>query len=70
DLYMCMGWPLYQKDGHAFEAFEMTTNDPNKILDPLTYDVKEIGPDGHEIITMQRLPLWLNVKRLLNGLNH
>ncbi|KAL2899299.1 Eukaryotic translation initiation factor 2 subunit alpha-like protein [Bienertia sinuspersici] len=49
DLYIRMGWPLYRKYGHAFEAFKVIVNDPDTILDPLTYEVKETGPDGQEV---------------------
>ena len=36
DLYEYMGWPLYQKYGHAFEAFKHMVSDPDKILSELT----------------------------------
>ncbi|XP_021716284.1 eukaryotic translation initiation factor 2 subunit alpha homolog [Chenopodium quinoa] len=49
DLYIRIGWPLYRKYGHAFEAFKVIVNDPDTILDPLTYEVKETGPDGQEV---------------------
>ncbi|KAL8535352.1 hypothetical protein ACS0TY_011122 [Phlomoides rotata] len=49
DLYIHVGWPLYRKYGHAFEAFKLVVNDPNSVLDSLTREVKEIGPDGEEV---------------------
>ncbi|KAG8390137.1 hypothetical protein BUALT_Bualt01G0052200 [Buddleja alternifolia] len=49
DLYIHVGWPLYKKYGHAFEAFKLIVNDPDSILDSLTREVKEIGPDGQEV---------------------
>ena len=36
DLYEYMGWPLYKKYGHAFEAFKHMVSDPDKILSELT----------------------------------
>ncbi|KAL0382156.1 UNVERIFIED_CONTAM: Eukaryotic translation initiation factor 2 subunit alpha [Sesamum calycinum] len=49
DLYIHVGWPLYRKYGHAFEAFKLIVNDPDSVLDSLTREVKEIGPDGQEV---------------------
>ncbi|CAK9135824.1 unnamed protein product [Ilex paraguariensis] len=49
DLYIHVGWPLYRKYGHAFEAFKLIVNDPDSILNSLTREVKEIGPDGQEV---------------------
>ncbi|XP_041024989.1 eukaryotic translation initiation factor 2 subunit alpha homolog [Juglans microcarpa x Juglans regia] len=49
DLYIHVGWPLYRKYGHAFEAFKIIVTDPDSVLTSLTREVKEIGPDGQEI---------------------
>ncbi|KAL6977508.1 hypothetical protein U1Q18_026307 [Sarracenia purpurea var. burkii] len=49
DLYIHVGWPLYRKYGHAFEAFKLIVNDPDSVLNSLTREVKEIGPDGQEV---------------------
>ncbi|KAF9596683.1 hypothetical protein IFM89_012882, partial [Coptis chinensis] len=51
DLYINIGWPLYRKYGHAFEAFRLIVNDANSILDPLiTREIEEeVGPDGQEV---------------------
>lgn len=49
DLYIHIGWPLYRKYGHAFEAFKLIVADPDTILDSLTREVKEVGPDGKEV---------------------
>ncbi|KAM7485072.1 hypothetical protein LguiA_001081 [Lonicera macranthoides] len=49
DLYIHVGWPLYRKYGHAFEAFKLIVNDPDSVLNPLTREVKEIGPGGQEV---------------------
>lgn len=49
DLYIHVGWPLYRKYGHAFEAFKLVVNDPDSVLDCLTREVKEVGPNGQEI---------------------
>lgn len=49
ELYVRIAWPLYRKYGHAFEAFKIVVNDPDTVLAPLTYEVKETGPDGKEV---------------------
>ncbi|XP_071685974.1 eukaryotic translation initiation factor 2 subunit alpha homolog [Rutidosis leptorrhynchoides] len=49
DLYIHVGWPLYRKYGHAFEAFKEIVNDPDSVLKSLTRELKEIGPDGKEV---------------------
>ncbi|XP_062151297.1 eukaryotic translation initiation factor 2 subunit alpha homolog [Alnus glutinosa] len=51
DLYIHVGWPLYRnrKYGHAFEAFKIIVTDPDSVLNSLTREVKEIGPDGKEV---------------------
>lgn len=40
---------MYRKYRHAFEAFKLVVNDPDTILDTLTREVKEVGPDGKEV---------------------
>ncbi|KAI3977318.1 hypothetical protein MKX01_000231 [Papaver californicum] len=52
DLYIHVGWPLYRRYGHAFEAFKLIIADPDTILDSLTREVKEAGPDGQEVTKM------------------
>lgn len=49
DLYVRIGWPLYRKYGHAFEAFKIVVTDPDQVLDSLTYEVKEAGADAQEV---------------------
>ncbi|CAJ2644107.1 unnamed protein product [Trifolium pratense] len=49
DLYVHIGWPLYRKYGHAFEAFKLVVNDPDTILGALMRETKEVGPDGKEV---------------------
>ncbi|VAI06635.1 unnamed protein product [Triticum turgidum subsp. durum] len=48
-IYQRIGWPLYRKYGHAFEAFKLIVADPDAILDVLTYEEKETGPDCQEV---------------------
>ncbi|KAK9127352.1 hypothetical protein Syun_016149 [Stephania yunnanensis] len=50
DLYIHVGWPLYRKYGHAFEAFKLIVADPDSILNSLTREIKEVGTDGKEVI--------------------
>ncbi|KAJ4745133.1 Eukaryotic translation initiation factor 2 subunit alpha [Rhynchospora pubera] len=52
DIYTTIGWPLYRKYGHAFNALKLIANDPNSILDSITKEVKEVGPDGEEVPKM------------------
>ncbi|OUS41905.1 eukaryotic translation initiation factor 2 alpha subunit-domain-containing protein [Ostreococcus tauri] len=33
DLYECLGWPLYQIYGHAFEAFRLMVTDPESVFE-------------------------------------
>ncbi|KAL8539277.1 hypothetical protein ACS0TY_001054 [Phlomoides rotata] len=49
ELYIHVGWPLYRKYGHAFEAFKVVVNDPASVLDSLTREVTEVGLDGQEV---------------------
>ncbi|RKP23129.1 translation initiation factor eIF2 alpha subunit [Syncephalis pseudoplumigaleata] len=35
DLYKSIGWPLYRKYGHAYDAFKMVINDPETVLEGL-----------------------------------
>ncbi|KAF5188899.1 Eukaryotic translation initiation factor 2 subunit alpha-like protein [Thalictrum thalictroides] len=49
ELYIHIGWPLYRKYGHAFEAFKLIVTEPDSILDSMTREVKEVGPDGLEV---------------------
>ena len=46
DLYLHMGWPLYKKFGHAFEAFKHMVTDPDSILNELTKPSEESGQEG------------------------
>lgn len=34
DLYEKIGWPLYQKYGHAFDAFKLAISDEKNVTDP------------------------------------
>ncbi|XP_072965106.1 eukaryotic translation initiation factor 2 subunit alpha homolog [Typha angustifolia] len=52
DLYVHVGWPLYRRYGHAYEAFKLIVADPDSVLDSLTREVKEVGPDGQEVTKM------------------
>ncbi|KAG5559885.1 hypothetical protein RHGRI_003244 [Rhododendron griersonianum] len=53
DLYVRFGWPLYRKYGHAIElcaqAFKLIVSDPDSVIDSLSREVKEIGPNGKEV---------------------
>jgi translation initiation factor 2 subunit 1 len=47
DLYKQFGWPLYQKYGHAFDAFKMAIVESDTILGGLTMD----DHVRHELLT-------------------
>ncbi|KAJ4979259.1 hypothetical protein NE237_010039 [Protea cynaroides] len=49
DLYVHVGWPLYRKYGHAFEAFKLVVTDPDSVLNSFTREIREVGPDGVEV---------------------
>ncbi|KAF3544967.1 hypothetical protein DY000_02002241 [Brassica cretica] len=49
ELYVNIGWPLYRKHCHAFEAFKVLVTDPDSVLGSLTREIKEVGPDGQEV---------------------
>ncbi|ORZ38374.1 translation initiation factor eIF2 alpha subunit, partial [Catenaria anguillulae PL171] len=51
DLYEQFGWPLYRKYGHAFDAFKLAIQDPEKVFEGL-----EIEPAVME-------ELLLNIRR-------
>ncbi|VAH41791.1 unnamed protein product [Triticum turgidum subsp. durum] len=48
-LVHSIGWPLYRRYGHAFEAFKLIVTDPDAVLDVLTYEETVVGPDGVEV---------------------
>jgi len=37
-LYTQVGWPLYKKYGHAYDAFKLAIGEPDKVLDQLNLD--------------------------------
>ncbi|KAF0437822.1 translation initiation factor eIF2 alpha subunit [Gigaspora margarita] len=53
DLYKQIGWPLYKKYGHAYEAFKLAITEPEKIFEGL-----EISKEIHD-------ELLNNIKRRL-----
>ncbi|CAN6281459.1 unnamed protein product [Urochloa humidicola] len=48
-LYKRVAWPLHRKYGHALDAFKLIAANPDAILDALTYEDEETGPDGEEV---------------------
>eukprot|EP00850_Spirogloea_muscicola_P018189 SM000164S02251 [mRNA] locus=s164:134772:137155:+ [translate_table: standard] len=53
ELYVNVGWPLYRKYGHAFEAFKLIVADPDAVLSPLAKEVKEVDEDGKEVTRLE-----------------
>ncbi|KAJ1993702.1 hypothetical protein H4R33_000557 [Dimargaris cristalligena] len=43
DLYKTIGWPLYKKYGHAYDAFKLAISEPEKVFEGLEFpdDVRE-----------------------------
>ncbi|KAE8698138.1 Eukaryotic translation initiation factor 2 subunit alpha [Hibiscus syriacus] len=44
ELYVKIGWPLYRKYDHAFEAFKIVVTNPDTVLNTLTCEVTELVP--------------------------
>ncbi|RZC87304.1 hypothetical protein C5167_041356 [Papaver somniferum] len=44
--------------GAAVQAFKLTVADPDTILDSLTREVKEVGPDGQEVAGPKIVPTY------------
>ncbi|KAI3882990.1 hypothetical protein MKX03_028723 [Papaver bracteatum] len=65
DLYIHVGWPLYRKYGHAYEAFRLIVADPDTILNSLTRKVNEVGPNRKEVMTKLVPALTVEVKDAL-----
>merc|ERR1711991_1025135 len=36
ELYQAVGWPLYQKFGHAFDAFKLAITEPDRVFEDIT----------------------------------
>ncbi|KAF3339327.1 Eukaryotic translation initiation factor 2 subunit alpha [Carex littledalei] len=53
DVYTAIGWPLYRKYGHAFNAFKLIAHNPDPILNSLTNEIVEVGPDGEEVTKVE-----------------
>lgn len=47
-LVLCFYIRLYWHS--KFQAFKLIVNDPDSILDSLTREVKEVGPNGEEVV--------------------
>ncbi|KAJ3414828.1 hypothetical protein HDV05_005985 [Chytridiales sp. JEL 0842] len=53
DLYNQIGWPLYEKFGHAYKAFEQAVSDPDRVF------------EGMNVSEEIRRELILNIRRRL-----
>ncbi|ONL97029.1 Eukaryotic translation initiation factor 2 subunit alpha [Zea mays] len=62
-LYQRIGWPLYRKYGHAFEAFKLIVADPDAILDVLTYEEKEVAKVVPAVTPEVKDSLVKNIRR-------
>ncbi|TPX34280.1 hypothetical protein SeMB42_g07340 [Synchytrium endobioticum] len=53
DLYVAIGWPLYKKYGHAYDAFKLALQDSDKVF------------EGLEMTPQIRQELLVNIRRRL-----
>jgi len=42
---------------HSLQAFKIIVTDPDSVLNTLTREVKEVGPDGQEVNAFIRVKL-------------
>ena len=61
-LYERVGWPLYQKYGHAYEAFKLAVQEPSAVLDSLKY-VDETGEETAALEPSVREALLKGIRR-------
>jgi translation initiation factor 2 subunit 1 len=65
DLYTQFCWPLYEKYGHALEAFKMAITDPDSIFDPLEtpdYIKNELVNDIRHRLTPKPLKIRADIE--------
>jgi translation initiation factor 2 subunit 1 len=56
ELYERIGWPLYKKYGHAFDAFKLSISDEKNAVDPFSgIDVPEDLKDEIKMYILRRL---------------
>lgn len=62
-LYQKVGWPLYKKFGHAFEAFKIALNEPEKVWEALPDLLDDtIKADIMQIIVRRLTPQKLKIR--------
>ena len=62
ELYEQLGWPLYKRHGHAFDAFKLLAQDPVTALLPFT-------PEEAPVVTPAvRAALMVNIRRRMTPL--
>lgn len=59
DLYTQVGWPLYKKYGHAFDAFRIAVTEPDTVLG----EFMEPGEDGRPALDPNVREMLMNVIR-------
>lgn len=60
DLYKKFGWPLYQKFGHAYDAFKAGLQDPDKIFEGL--DLEDLREPLLQLIERRLTPKAVKVR--------
>lgn len=62
-LYEKLGWPLYNKYKHAFEAFKMIVVDPDAVLNDMTSVDEQTGETVPALSEIERDALIKNIRR-------
>lgn len=62
-LYQQVGWPLYRKFGHAFDAFKMALNEPEKVWSTLDSPLdEEVRQEIMQSIVRRLTPQKLKIR--------
>ncbi|KAL9649037.1 hypothetical protein ABK040_008414 [Willaertia magna] len=56
DLYVQIGWPLYKKFGHAFDAFKMAITNPDQVFESIGFPNEDIKNQLISIIQTRLKP--------------
>lgn len=62
EFYERVGWPLYKKHGHAYDAFKMAIAQPELILDGLDFQSAELKKDLLKEISRRLTPQAIKVR--------
>jgi translation initiation factor 2 subunit 1 len=62
ELYKSIGWPLYRKFGHAFDAFKLCLTEPEKVLSEVTFKNENIKKQFLQIIERRLKPQPVKIR--------